>query len=127
MEKNIVLDASHRKRITNPRSEPSPLNNKENDAAHRMSKDTKIILELKRKLKRMNRFAHCAMLFMKQQELDDQFIQEHGIFTQKGVEGEDGKTQLNLAMYVPYSYKWDDETKVSSEPVNFPTNNDASE
>ena len=103
------------------------MNNKENDAAHRMSKDTKIILELKRKLKRMNRFAHCAMLFMKQQELDDQFIQEHGIFTQKGVEGEDGKTQLNLAMYVPYSYKWDDETKVSSEPVNFPTNNDASE
>jgi len=78
-------------------------------------------------LKRMNRFAQCAMLFMKQHKLDSQFIQEHGIFQTEGDVGEDGKTHFKIAVYVPYSYRWDDETMVSSEPINFPTNNNASE
>jgi hypothetical protein len=79
------------------------------------------------------------MLFMKQHKLDSQFIQEHGIFQTEGYAlaailplrcirdvGEDGKTHFNIAVYVPYSYRWDDETMVSSEPINFPTNNNAS-
>jgi len=62
-------------------------------------------------LKRMNRFAHCAMNFMSKHDLHFQFLNEHGVFT-----APDGGS---ISMFIPYSYKWDDETKVSSEPIQF--------
>ena len=65
-------------------------------------------------VKRLNRFVHCAMNFMSKHELDSQFLNEHGVFS-------DGN---NIAMYIPYSYKWDDETKVSSEPIEFTVRGD---
>ena len=59
--------------------------------------------------KRMNRFAHCAMNFMSKHDLHFQFLNEHGVFT-----APDGGS---ISMFIPYSYKWDDETKVSSESI----------
>ena len=61
--------------------------------------------------KRMNRFAHCAMNFMSKHDLHFQFLNEHGVFT-----APDGGS---ISMFIPYSYKWDDETKVSSEAIQF--------
>ena len=61
--------------------------------------------------KRMNRFAHCAMNFMSKHDLHFQFLNEHGVFT-----APDGGS---ISMFIPYSYKWDDETKVSSESIQF--------
>ena len=61
--------------------------------------------------KRMNRFAHCAMIFMSKHDLHFQFLNEHGVFT-----APDGGS---ISMFIPYSYKWDDETKVSSESIQF--------
>ncbi len=62
-------------------------------------------------VKRMNRFAHCAMNFMSKHDLHFQFLNEHGVYT-----ATDGGS---ISMFIPYSYKWDDETKVSSESIQF--------
>ncbi len=62
-------------------------------------------------VKRMNRFAHCAMNFMSKHDLHFQFLNEHGVYT-----APDGGS---ISMFIPYSYKWDDETKVSSESIQF--------
>ena len=62
-------------------------------------------------VKRLNRFAHCAMNFMSKHDLHFQFLNEHGVYT-----APDGGS---ISMFVPYSYKWDDETKVSSESIQF--------
>ena len=62
-------------------------------------------------VKRLNRFAHCAMNFMSKHDLHFQFLNEHGVFT-----APDGGS---ISMFIPYSYKWDDETKVSSESIQF--------
>ena len=70
--------------------------------------DAPLLLE---ELKRMNRFAHCAMNFMSEHDLHFQFLNEHGVFT-----APDGGS---ISMFIPYSYKWDDETKVSSESIQF--------
>ena len=61
--------------------------------------------------KRMNRLAQCAMNFMSKHDLNFQFLNEHGVFT-----APDGGS---ISMFIPYSYKWDDETKVSSESIQF--------
>ena len=71
----------------------------------------KSINELLAEVKRMNRFAHCAMNFMSEHDLHFQFLNEHGVFT-----APDGGS---ISMFIPYSYKWDDETKVSSESIQF--------
>ena len=70
--------------------------------------DAPLLLE---EVKRMNRFAHCAMNFMSKHDLHFQFLNEHGVFT-----APDGGS---ISMFIPYSYKWDDETKVSSESIQF--------
>jgi len=62
-------------------------------------------------VKRMNRFAHCAMNFMSKHDLHFQFLNEHGVYT-----APDGGS---ISTFIPYSYKWDDETKVSSESIQF--------
>ena len=70
--------------------------------------DAPLLLE---EVKRMNRFAHCAMNFMSKHDLHFQFLNEHGVYT-----APDGGS---ISMFIPYSYKWDDETKVSSESIQF--------
>ena len=62
-------------------------------------------------VKRLNRFVHCAMNFMSKHDLDYQFLNQHGVYTPPGGGA--------ISVYTPYSYKWDDETKVSSEPIEF--------
>ena len=62
-------------------------------------------------VKRLNRFVHCAMNFMSKHDLDFQFLNQHGVFTAPG--------GGSISTFTPYSYKWDDETKVSSEPIEF--------
>ena len=54
--------------------------------------------------------AHCAMNFMSKHDLHFQFLNEHGVYS-----APDGGS----IHFVPYSYKWDDETKVSSESIQF--------
>ena len=66
---------------------------------------------LLQEVKRLNRFAHCAMNFMSKHDLHFQFLNEYGVFT-----APDGGS---ISVFIPYSYKWDDETKVSSEPIQF--------
>ena len=70
--------------------------------------DAPLLLE---EVKRLNRFAHCAMNFMSKHDLHFQFLNEYGVFTAPG--------GGSISMFIPYSYKWDDETKVSSEPIQF--------
>jgi len=62
-------------------------------------------------VKRLNRFAHCAMNFMSKHDLHYQFLNEYGVYT--------SPNGGSISMFIPYSYKWDDETKVSSEPIQF--------
>ena len=69
------------------------------------------VLLLLAEVKRLNRFVHCAMNFMGKYDLDYQFLNQHGVFTAPG--------GGSMSVYTPYSYKWDDETKVSSEPIKF--------
>ena len=70
--------------------------------------DAPLLLE---EVKRLNRFAHCAMNFMSKHDLHFQFLNEHGVFT-----APDGGS---ISMFIPYSHTWDDETKVSSESIQF--------
>mgnify|MGYP003110352822 FL=1 len=67
--------------------------------------------DLLAEVKRLNRFVHCAMNFMSKHDLDYQFLNQHGVFTPPGGGA--------MSVFTPYSYKWDDETKVSSEPIKF--------
>jgi hypothetical protein len=67
--------------------------------------------DLLAEVKRMNRFAHCAMNFMAKHDLHFQFLNEHGVFTAPDSSG--------ISTFIPYSYKWDDETEASSEPIQF--------
>jgi hypothetical protein len=48
---------------------------------------------------------------MSKHDLHFQFLNEHGVYT-----APDGGS---ISMFIPYSYKWDDETKVSSESIQF--------
>jgi hypothetical protein len=70
--------------------------------------DAPLLLE---EVKRLNRFAHCAMNFMSKHDLHFQFLNEYGVYTSP-----DGGS---ISMFIPYSYKWDDETKVSNESIQF--------
>ena len=70
--------------------------------------DAPLLLE---EVKRLNRFAHCVMNFMTKHDLDFQFLNEHGVYT-----APDGGS---ISTFIPYSYTWDDETKVSSKPIQF--------
>ena len=70
--------------------------------------DAPLILE---EVKRLNRFVHCAMNFMSKHDLDYQFLSQHGVYT--------APSGGAISVFTPYSYKWDDETKVSSEPIEF--------
>jgi hypothetical protein len=79
-----------------------------NTADEELCADAPLLLEA---YKRMNRFAHCAMNFMSKHDLHFQFLNEHGVYT-----APDGGS---ISMFIPYSYKWDDETKVSSESIQF--------
>jgi hypothetical protein len=77
-------------------------------------KDAQLIADaplLLAEVKRMNRFANCAMNFMSKHDLHFQFLNEHGVYT-----APDGGS---ISTFIPYSYKWDDETKVSSESIQF--------
>lgn len=81
---------------------------KEMDATYALLNDAPLLLA---EVKRLNRFVHCAMLFMSKHDLDYQFLNQHGVFTAPG--------GGSISTFTPYSYKWDDETKVSSEPIKF--------
>ena len=70
--------------------------------------DAPLLLE---EIERLNRFAHCAMNFMSKHDLHYQFLNEYGVYT--------SPNGGSISMFIPYSYKWDDETKVSSEPIQF--------
>jgi hypothetical protein len=79
---------------------------------YRMGIELEIAVDnLLAEVKRMNRFAHCAMNFMSKHDLHFQFLNEHGVYT-----APDGGS---ISTFIPYSYKWDDETKVSSESIQF--------
>ena len=88
------------------------LNNAETIEQHKATSallnDAPLLLE---EVKRMNRFAHCAMNFMSKHDLHFQFLNEHGVYT--------APNGGSISMFIPYSYKWDDETKVSSESIQF--------